>query len=152
MSSTERALALNSILMLTALLMMPVMCALGRQLASLDYIWHAKLQWSPSSSSWLISLLLKLKLRPGMTLCFLSKKMAQKELEKKNTHLTAATAGVVGVTPHHLKAQLALRWMHGTVSTMVCDRCSFSCWSLMNASIKREYVLLWIFLTAIRKM
>ncbi len=71
-----------------------------RQLASLDYIRHAKLQWSPSSSSWLMSLLLKLKLRPGMTLCFLSQKMAQKEPTQKKTPLTAANAGVVGVTPH----------------------------------------------------
>jgi len=74
--------------------------------------------------------------------------MAQKEPEKKMP-LTVANAiirlvklALVGL--HHLRAQLALRWTHSTV-LMVWSRCSFSFESLMYVSMRREYVLLWMF-------
>ena len=74
--------------------------------------------------------------------------MAQKEPEKKmpSTVANAITRSVklalVGL--HHLRAQLALRWMHGTVS-MVWSRWSLSFGSLMYVSMRREYFLLWMF-------
>jgi hypothetical protein len=51
---------------------------------------------------------------------------------------------------HHLRAQLTLHWMHSTV-LMAWSRCSFSFGSLMYMSMRREYVSLWMFLTAIWK-
>ena len=74
--------------------------------------------------------------------------MAQKEPEKKMP-LTVANAiirlvklALVGL--YHLRAQLALRWTHSTV-LMVWSRCSFSFESLMYVSMRREYILLWMF-------
>ena len=77
--------------------------------------------------------------------------MTQKEPEKKMPS-TAANAimrlvKLALVELHHLRAQLALRWTHGTVS-VVWSRCSFSFESLMYVSMRREYVLLWMFLAA----
>ena len=109
-----------------------------------------KSQWSPLSR--LINSLLKL--RPGMSLRFLSQNMAHKEPEKKMPLVAAnaikhlAKLALVGL--HHLRAQLALRWTHGTVS-MVWSRCSFSFESLVSLFDKEEYVLLWVFSTAIWK-
>jgi hypothetical protein len=60
----------------------------------------------------------------------------------------SAKLALVGL--HHLRAQLALRWTHGTV-LMAWSRCSFSFGSLMYVSMRREYVLLWMFSTAIWK-
>jgi hypothetical protein len=74
-----------------------------------------------------------------------SQKMAQKEPEKKmpsmaaNVIMRLAKLALVGL--HHLSAQFALRWMHGTV-VMVWSRCSFSAGSLIYVSMSREYVLL----------
>jgi hypothetical protein len=51
---------------------------------------------------------------------------------------------------HHLRAQLASRWTHGTVS-MAWSRCSFSFGSLMYMLMGREYVLLWMYSPAIWK-
>ena len=74
------------------------------------------MHWIPSSR--LMSSLLKLS--PGMSPRFLSQHMAQKEPEKKmpltaaNAIIHSAKLALVGL--HHLKAQLALRWAHGTVS------------------------------------
>ena len=56
--------------------------------------------------------------------------------------------GVGGV--HHLRAQWALRFTHGTVS-IARSRCDFLFGSFMYVSMSREYVLLWMFLTAIWK-
>jgi hypothetical protein len=83
---------------------------------------------------------------------FFSQNMVQKEPEKKMP-LTAANAIIclaklVLVGLHHLRAQLALCWMHGTVS-MAWSRCSFSFGSLMYVSMRRDYILLWMFSTAI---
>ena len=80
--------------------------------------------------------------------------MVQKEPEKKmpstaaNAIIRLAKLVLVGL--HHLRAQLALRWTHGTV-LMVWSRCSFSYGFLMYVLMRREYVSLWMFLTAIRK-
>ena len=85
---------------------------------------------------------------------FLSQNMAQKEPEKKmpltatNAIIGSAKLALVGL--HHLRAQLALRWTHDIVS-MVWSRCSFSFGSLMYVSMRREYVSLWMFSTAIWK-
>ena len=60
-----------------------------------------------------------LKLRPGTSLRFLSQNMEQKEPEKKMpltvTNAIIRLAKLALVELHHLRAQLALRWMHGTV-------------------------------------
>jgi len=67
--------------------------------------------------------------------------MAQKEPEKKmpltaaNAIIRSAKLALVGL--HHLRAQLALRWAHGTVS-MVWSKCNFSFGSLMYVSMRRE--------------
>ena len=95
-----------------------------------------------------------LKLRPGTSLRFLSQNMEQKEPEKKMpltvTNAIIHLAKLALVELHHLRAQLALRWMHGTI-LMASSRCSFSFGSLVYVSMKREYVLLWMFLIAIWK-
>jgi hypothetical protein len=89
-----------------------------------------------------------------MSLRFLSQNMAHKEPEKKMPLVVAnaikhlAKLALVGL--HHLRAQLALRWTHGTVS-MVWSRCSFSFESLVSLFDEEEYVLLWVFSTAIWK-
>jgi hypothetical protein len=51
---------------------------------------------------------------------------------------------------HHLRAQRALRCTHGIV-LIACSRCNFSFGSLMYVSMRREYVSLWMFSTAIWK-
>ena len=77
---------------------------------------------------------------------FLSQNMVQKESEKKmpskvaNAIICSAKLALVGL--HHLRAQLALHWTHGTVS-MAWIRCSFSSESLMYVLMRREYVSLW---------
>ena len=65
MSSMGRASNTNSNLMSAVLMMMLVIHALGRQLASLGYIRQAKSHWSPLS--WLMSPMLKLRLRSSMS-------------------------------------------------------------------------------------
>ncbi len=83
-----------------------------------------------------------------------SQNTVQKEPEKKmplmaaNAIISLAKLALVGL--HHLRAQLALRWTHGTVS-MAWSRCSFSVGSLTYVSMRREYVLLWMFFTTIWK-
>ncbi len=52
------------------------------------------------------------------------------------------------VVSHHLRAHYALRWMHGTV-LIAQSKCVLLVWSLTYVSMRSEYVLLWIFLTAI---
>ncbi len=151
MSSTGMALTTNSISMLTALLMMSKMHFLGRRLFILECRRHAKLQWSPSS--WLINSLLKL--RPGMRPRFLSQNITQKEPEKKMPSTVAnaiiCSAKLALTELHHLRAQLALRWTHDIVS-IAWSRCILSAGSLMYVSMRREYVLLWMFSTAIWKL
>ena len=78
--------------------------------------------------------------------------MAQNDTEKKMPS-TAANAIVrlaklAVVVLHHLRAHCAFRWMQGTVS-IARRRCIFLVGSLMYVSINSEYVLLWMFLTAI---
>ncbi len=121
----------------TALLMISAMHASGRRLISLEYSRQGKLQCSPFLQ--LMSLLLKL--RPGMSLCFFSQNMAQKEPEKKmpspaaNAMMHLAKLALVG--SHHLSTQFAFRWMHGTVF-MAWSKCSFSAGSLIYVSMSRE--------------
>ncbi len=79
----------------------------------------------------------------------------QKEPEKKMS-LTAANAIIclaklALVWVHYLRAQLALRWTHGTV-LMAWSRCNFFVGSLMYMLMRREYVLLWMFSTMIWKL
>jgi hypothetical protein len=89
-----------------------------------------------------------------MSPCFFSPNMVQKEPKKKmpltaaNAIICSAKLALVGL--HHLRAQLALHWMHGIVS-MAWSRCSFSVGSLMYMSMRRENVLLWMFSNAIWK-
>jgi len=77
---------------------------------------------------------------------FLSQNMVQKESEKKmpstvaNAIISSAKLALVGL--HHLRAQWALHWTHGTV-LMAWIRCSFSFGSLMYVLMRREYVSLW---------
>ena len=78
--------------------------------------------------------------------------MAQKEPEKKmpstatNASMHSGKLALMGLL--QLRAQLALRWAHDTV-LMAWSRCSFSCGSLTYVLMRREYVLLLMFLTAI---
>jgi hypothetical protein len=80
--------------------------------------------------------------------------MAQTEPEKKmplmteNAIIRSAKLALVGL--HHLRAQLALRWTHGTV-LMAWSRCNFSVESLMYVLMRREYVSLLMFFTTIWK-
>ena len=79
---------------------------------------------------------------------FLSQNIAQKEPEKKmpsaaaNAIIHSVKLALAGL--HHLRAQLALRWTHGTV-LLAWSRCSFSFGSLMYVLMRREYVSLWMF-------
>ncbi len=89
-----------------------------------------------------------------MSPCFISQNMAQKEPEKKmpstaaNAIICSTKLALVGL--HHLRAQLALGWTYGIV-LIAWNRYSFSFGSLMYVSIRREYILLWLFSTAIWK-
>jgi hypothetical protein len=78
--------------------------------------------------------------------------MEQKDPEKKMPSAAAiaivVSAKLAVVVSHHLRAHCAFRWMQGTVS-IARWRCIFLVGSLMYVSINSEYVLLWMFLTAI---
>ncbi len=68
--------------------------------------------------------------------------MTQKEPEKKMPS-TAANAimrlvKLALVELHHLRAQLALRWTHGTI-LMAWSRCSFSFW-ILDVCVNEEGV------------
>ena len=85
---------------------------------------------------------------------FLSQKMAQND-PKKNTPSTVANAtscleNLIFVVSHHVRANLNFSWMQGML-VIACRRCAFSKGHLTYVSIKREYVLLWMFSTAIWK-
>lgn len=90
---------------------------------------------------------LLLKLWPGMSPRFLSQNVAKKELTKKMPSTSTAANAIlcseklVLVGSHHLRAQLALCWTHGTVS-MAFSKCNFSVGSLTHVSMKSEYFLL----------
>ena len=140
----------NSISISTALLTISMMHDSVSLLISFEYRRHAKSQCSPSSQ--LISSLLKQS--PGIIPRFFNQKMAQKEPEK-NMPSTAAnaimrSAKLAAAESHHLSAHCAFRWTQGTVS-IAHRRCIFFVGSLTNVSMRSDYVLLWIFSTAIWK-
>jgi len=149
-SSPGRALPTNSISILTALLTILTMRDSGSLLISFEYRRHAKLQCSPLSR--LISSLLKQS--PGIRPRFFNQKMAQKE-PKKNMPSTVAnaimhSAKLAAAVSHHLSAHCVFCWTHGTVS-IARRRYIFFVGSLTYASMRSEYVSLWMFSTAIWK-
>lgn len=143
MSSTGSDSLTNSFSISTALEMISRILSLEILLLRCLYNKQAKSVCIPSSRE--ISSLEKV--RPGMRPRFLSQKIEQKEPEKNIPSIAAKATSLSAKeleSPIHLKAHSAFLVTTG-MFVIALNRKSFSYGSLINVSMRREYVSEWMF-------